>query len=272
MPALLRVRASRSSQGTHLAGTKINTMKTYPKVIDENATLDAVLAGNSLTRFGDGEFRLAMGGARNVSQVAHPELRRELCEILVTKQKFCLVAIPDMNPQSPKWWFWGKYVNLYPRMLDERITYYSQFITRPDSAPHIDVPEFYDRMENLWRDQEVVLVRGSERSLVEGRPPMSSAKKTHVVMCARRDAYQEIDRVEAEVLALNTKRVLLCAGAMATVLTYRLAKRGLHAIDLGHIGYLWRLYERREQGDPEIGIRKADFADGVRVGPQPKEK
>jgi hypothetical protein len=247
-------------------------MKTYPKVIDENATLDAVLAGNSLTRFGDGEFRLAMGHKKNVSQVNHPQLQVELQEILATKQKFCLVAIPDMNPQSPKWWFWGKYLHTYPRMLNERMTYYSQFITRPDSAPHIDVPEFYDRMENLWRDQEVVLVRGSERSLVEGRAPMSSAKKAHVVMCARRDAYQEIDRVESEVLALNTKRVLLCAGAMATVLTYRLAKRGLHAIDLGHIGYLWRLYERRAQGDPEIGIMKADFADGVRVGPQPKEK
>jgi len=218
-------------------------MNTYPKVVDENRTLDAVLAGKSITRYGDGEFRLAMGGAKNVSQIADPTLKRELCEILVTPQTFCLVAIPDMNPQSPKWWFWGKYQNKYPRMLSDQLTYYSQFITRPDSAPAIDVPEFYDRMENLWRDQEVVLVRGSERSLVEGREPMSSARLVHTVMCARRDAYAEIDRVEKDVLALNVNRVLLCAGAMATVLAYRLAKKGLHAIDLGHIGYLWRLYK-----------------------------
>lgn len=224
-------------------------MTEYPRVVNENDTLDAVLSGKSITRYGDGEFRLAMGGRANVSQVAHPRLREELCEILVTRQRFCLVAIPDMNPESPKWWFWKKYQHKYPRMLDHKITYYSQFITRPDSAPVIDVPEFYDRMESLWAGQEVVLVRGSERSLVEGRAPMDLAKKVHPVMCARRDAYQEIDRVESEVLALNVNRVLLCAGAMATVLTYRLAKKGLHAIDLGHIGYLWRFYASRKRSN-----------------------
>lgn len=222
-------------------------MNEYPRVVNENDTLDAVLSGKSITRYGDGEFRLAMGGTKNVSQIAHPRLREELCEILVTPQKFCLVAIPDMNDKSPKWWFWSKYQNKYPRMLHPKMTYYSQFITRPDSAPGIDVPEFYDRMEKLWMGQEVVLVRGSERSLVEGRGTMALATKVHPVLCARRDAYQEIDRVERDVLALNTKRVLLCAGAMATVLTYRLAKKGLHAIDLGHIGYLWRLYANRKQ-------------------------
>lgn len=220
-------------------------MNQYPRVVNENDTLDAVLGGKSLTRYGDGEFRLAMGGAKNVSQINNPFLQKELVEILITPQKFCLVAIPDMNEQSPKWWFWGKYQNKYPKMLNRKMIYYSQFITRPDSAPAIDVPEFYDRMESLWRGQEVVLVRGSERSLVEERGTMQLAKKTHPVLCARRDAYKEIDRVESEVLALNVNRVLLCAGAMATVLTYRLARRGLHAVDLGHIGYLWRHYATR---------------------------
>lgn len=231
-----------------MAGVRVNE---YPRVVNENDTLDAVLSGKSLTRYGDGEFRLAMGGSKNVSQVNHPDLRRELVEILATPQNFCLVAIPDMNPQSPKWWFWGKYQHSYPRMLNDRVTYYSQFITRPDSAPLIDVPEFYDRMERLWRDEEVVLVRGSERSLVEGKGTMQLARKVHPVLCSRRDAYAEIDRVERDVLALNVNRVLLCAGAMATVLTYRLAKRGLHAIDLGHIGYLWRLYATRNRPDPK---------------------
>jgi hypothetical protein len=226
----------------------------YPRVVNENDTLDAVLSGKSITRYGDGEFRLAMGGAKNISQVAHPRLRQELADILVTRQNFCLVAIPDMNPESPKWWFWKKYQHKYPRMLDYKITYYSQFITRPDSAPVIDVPEFYDRMEKLWAGQEIVLVRGSERSLVEGRGTMELASKVHPVLCARRDAYAEIDRVESEVLALNVNRVLLCAGAMATVLTYRLAKQGLHAIDLGHIGYLWRLYASRKHARGEDSV------------------
>jgi hypothetical protein len=241
-------------------------MDRYPTVVNESDTLNRVLSGKSLTRFGDGEFRLAMGGRANISQVAHPRLREELVEILVSRQRFCLVAIPVMDPASPKWWFWKKYEKKYPRMLDEKIIYYSQFITRPDSAPQIDTPEFYDRLENLWRGEEVVLVRGSERSLVEGRPPMLSAKKVYPVLCARRDAYGQIDQVEKAVCMLDVRRVLLCAGAMATVLTYRLARRGFHAIDLGHIGYLWRLYERKggispnpaDRVPPEVGPVVAD--------------
>lgn len=237
-------------------------MNEYPRVVNENDTLDLVLAGKSITRYGDGEFRLAMGGAKNISQVNHPQLRSELADILTTRQKFCLIAIPDMNPESPKWWFWKKYQHQYPRMLDHKITYYSQFITRPDSAPAIDIPEFYDRMESLWRGQEVVLVRGSERSLVENKGTMQLAKRTYPVLCARRDAYAEIDRVEAEVLALNVNRVLLCAGAMATVLTYRLACKGLHAIDLGHIGMHWRMYETKK------GSFTAPYKEALHIQPQ----
>lgn len=245
----------------------------YPSVVGEWETLDVVLSGKSLTRYGDGEFRLAMGGAQNVSQVNSPALQKELARILVTPQTFCLIGIPDMNPESPKWWFWKKYPNKYPRMLNPQMTYYSQFITRPDSAPAIDVPAFYDKMETLWREQDVVLVRGSDRSLVEGCGTMRCAKSVHTVMCARRDAYADINQVERQVMDVcathGVKRVLLCAGAMATVLAYRLARHGLHAIDLGHIGYLWRLYERRSKKDPEQEIKEADLRDGVRLA---KEK
>lgn len=234
----------------------------YPVVVDEWKTLDAILSGKSLTRYGDGEFRLAMGGAKNVSQVNHPQLQKDLKRILVTPQNFCLIGVPVMDKTSPKWWFWQKYEHVYPKHMNPAMTYYSQFVTRPDSAPKIDVPAFYDRLETLWSGQEVVLVRGSERSLVEGKGPMLSAKRVHTVMCARRDAYAEIDRVERDVLATKVNRVLLCAGAMATVLTYRLARKGIHAVDLGHIGFCWRLYQKKR--DPEPEIKALDLKEGVR--------
>lgn len=218
----------------------------YPKVVDEFDTLDAVVRGKSITRFGDGEFRLAMGGA-SVSQVQDPKLRRELVHILSMPQEFCLVAIPNMNEKYPKWGSWKKYVNKYPRLLTNQLTYYSSFITRPDSASVIDVPRFYDCVESLWSGQEVVLVRGSERSFVEGRGPMASAKNIYPIHCERRDAYTDIDKIEKIIVGLKVNRVLLCAGAMATVLAYRLARQGHHAVDLGHIGYLWRFYASKKR-------------------------
>lgn len=225
-------------------------MESYPEVAGEWETLEAVVAGKSITRYGDGEFRLAMGAEQNASQVQHPRLQRELRQILITPQDFCLVGIPTMDRNGPKFASWSKYERKYPPLLSQQMRYYSAFISRPDSAAGVDVPAFFDRVQSLWAGREIVLVRGSERSLVAGRPPLDLASRAHEVLCARRDAYAEIDRVEAQVLALGVQRVILCAGAMATVLTYRLARAGLHAIDLGHIGMFWRRHEREKPQEP----------------------
>lgn len=223
----------------------------YPQVINEEKTLSALLLGASIARFGDGEFRIALGGRQNVSQVTAPRLREELCEILVNKQSKCLIAIPTMDPNGPKWGSWKKYENNYPRLLSSKKTYYSSFITRPDSAPAIDYPGFYDHVEALWADKDIILVRGSERSFVEGRASMLAAKSVMPVLCSRRDAYSEIDRVERDVMDLvnstGCRIVILCAGAMATVLAYRLSKHNIQAMDLGHMGYLWRYYQSKKQ-------------------------
>lgn len=236
----------------------------YPDVVDEWETMAAVVAGKSIARFGDGEFRLAMGGRENVSQTNHPTLRQELLHILQTPQEFCLVAIPRMDPEGAKWWYWQKYIESYPRVLSDRVKYYSAFISRPDSAKHIDVPTYYDLVERLWLGREVVLVRGTERSLVESKGPMQLAARTHTIFCPKRDAYADIDRVESEVLSLGVNRVLISAGAMATALAYRLARKGLHAIDIGHIGYGWRDHARRREKDMEQEIKRLDLAEGVR--------
>jgi hypothetical protein len=220
-------------------------MTDYPKVIGAQKTLEAVLAGKSLTRYGDGEFRLAAGGVSNVSQTNDPKLQRELKHILLIPQSFCLVGVPDMDPHLIKYERWKKYKTSYPRLMNQSTQYYSAFISRPDSDQTIDVPEFYDRLEDIWRDREVVLVRGSERSLVEGKGPMLSAARTHPVLCDRRDAYAQIDDLEQACIDSPFARVILCAGPAATCLAWRLSPKK-HAIDLGHVGMFWRAYENRK--------------------------
>lgn len=143
-------------------------MNHYPSVVGERETLELLVAGKSISRFGDGEFRLAAGGFQNVSQVNNPSLQRELKQILVTKQDHCLVAVPTMDERSPNWGSWQKYIGKYPKLMSEELTYYSAMISRPEQAPWIDTADYYDRMEDLWRDKYVVLVRGSERSFQEG--------------------------------------------------------------------------------------------------------
>lgn len=195
-----------------------------------------MLAGSSIARFGDGELKLALG--RNcVSQVAHPKLRTELLHILKHPGK-CLVGIPNITVPGPKAAGWDQYLRSpWVDLYDQKITYGSAFVTRPDSAPWIDTPEFWTSVVDLWRGRDVLLVKGTERSL--RLDMLKDAKSVCEVDAPARDAYVACDDLFAG-LKNEDRRVLLCLGATATVLAWRLAQEGVHAIDLGHIGMTMR--------------------------------
>ena len=210
------------------------------KVMGEMETLDRVLKGASIGRLGDGELA-HLRGRKNVSQIAVPALTAEMKKFVVMPPKNCIVGVPTLDPRCPKLANWQRLAPAFEGFMNERVKYGSAFISRPDSAPWIDVPEFYDKVESLWRDQEVTLVANGERSLKADFLRETGAKHVSWVMCAYRDAYAQIDRIEQECADLG-RRVIMCAGPTATVLAARLARRGLHAVDLGHIGLFWRRY------------------------------
>lgn len=210
----------------------------YPNVRSEEETLARVLAGASIARYGDGEFKIAAGNGC-VSQIPDKALTAELREILCKGNTRCIVGIPRLDPRSPKIENWKKYEFKYPRFLTNNIEYYSAFITRPDSAPWIYTPGFYEKIESLWRSEPVVLVSGSDRSLTKEFLYEKGARTVYHVTCARRDAYAEIDKLMEDILSINVRRVLLCCGPTATCLASRLSNAGRHAVDLGHIGMFW---------------------------------
>ena len=209
-------------------------MQAYPPVLGELATLDAVVAGASIARYGDGEFKHCKN-QRNVSQEHHPALSRRLREILVDSGE-CLVGIPNIYSATPKADFWRGQTWAAEYLVNR--PYVSAFITRPDSAPWIDTPEYWQRVESLWVDQDVTLVRGSHKSLTP--EDLVGARAIVDVVCPKQHAFDEYDRIRARVLEARPRRVLICLGPTATVLAADLCACGLHAVDLGHIALFLR--------------------------------
>jgi hypothetical protein len=208
----------------------------YPAVLSEDETIDRALAGASLSRYGDGELRVALGGDC-ISQVRDPRLAREMQEVLKSTKHY-LPCIPNAYSKSPKRDAWLKYATPgYTRLYDARLVYGSSLITRPDSAPWIDRPDYWEKVRSLWRDRDVTLAIGTERSLRVNMMP--EAKSIRVVMGPRRDAFAEIDRIEEEI-GTPSGPVIICMGCTATVLAPRLARKGVWALDLGHIGMFMR--------------------------------
>ncbi len=205
----------------------------YPHVLGERETL-AAIAQESISRFGDGELRLAVDGACS-SQQADKKLAAELRTILA-EPKNCLVGIPNAKA-GPRIVQWARYTEAPYDALFKAKRYGSAFITRPDSAPSIDTPDYWDAVRDLWRGKDVVLVVGDTKSIT---PEMlSEAASVRVVNGPRQNAYAEIGRIEEEI-GTPSGTVILCLGAAATVLAYRLAQKGVHALDLGHMGMFMR--------------------------------
>lgn len=213
----------------------------YPAVLSEEATLARVLAGESIARYGDGELKLMLG-RRCVSQLFLKEIQHELRELIGSQKTASIVAIPTLDARSPKLQLWQGMASKFGNLVSMKVTYGSAFITRPDSAPWIATPEFFNKIESLWQGQRVTFVGNGQRSLTPKFLQDTGAEHVDWVECSYAHSYPQIDVLTKRAAEKGNHRILLCVGPTATCMAERLAKLGHHAIDLGHIGMFWRQY------------------------------
>lgn len=221
----------------------------YPKVRDEFVTLAQLQAGASLSRVGDGEAKMACGFGYS-RQLPSEAIAAELSAILSTPQDGLLVGIPTLDRRGPKYQNWTRHEERIAGLLSPDMRYYSAFISRPDSAPWISSRWFAEQVQSLWAGKRATVVcqpHGSMLSLVS-----ATASVVHWVGCPTHQAYDHIDQLEARVLNHVCDVAILSAGPTATCLAARLARKGVHAIDLGSAaGYLRKLLATNDEGTPE---------------------
>lgn len=223
-------------------------MTGYPAVLGEVETMQAVVAGRSLARYGDGEFALCRGRSIRF-QRAERGLQRRLSGILRSAGA-CLVGIPNILSATPKAKYWDKYRAAADLLGGQ--TYVSAFVSRPDSAPWIDTPAYWALVESLWRGQQVTIVRGAASSLMP--EDLEGARYVRELMAPPRDAWADYRALVERVRVAAYKRVLISLGPTATVLAADLCAEGFHAIDLGHLAVFLRKHRR---GEPMV-LSQAD--------------
>ena len=208
-------------------------MHTYPNLLTEMETINQVIAGKSLARFGDGELKLCFKH-NCISQPWSMALADDLREILSRTNKDLVVGIPNIQSPTPKFHFWWRYLqDRYLEMYKKPQGFGSSFITRPDSAPWIDCPVYWERITQIWEGKGVTLVSGGEAGLNVLQMP--GAKSVKHVKCPERNAYPHMAQIMADIKEAGNETVVLCCGPTATVLASKLSGE-YHAIDLGHLG------------------------------------
>lgn len=213
----------------------------YPEVRDEFATIAALAAGNSISRFGDGELKMIYGNGY-VREKPNLKLATELFNALTIERKGHVVGVPTMNPDGPKYPNWSKHEGRFEKVLTERAGgYYSAFITRPDSAPWISSEAYMRSVVALWQGKRVGIICEPDNKLL--KLARATAGNVCHQACPTKGAFKEIDGYEDWVHRKRVDLALLCCGPTATILAWRLAGRGIQALDLGSAGgFLWKLY------------------------------
>lgn len=243
----------------------------YPAVLSEDETLDLILSGRSIARYGDGELRIADHICNIKNQIADPKLTKRLAEILHDSGD-CLVGVPNIeavserNPDRQKVEYWGRYYLWTPRLFSNR-KYVSAFITRPDSAPWINTPDYWDRMATLWKGRDVCVVRGSGKSF--SAADLVGARTVTEIIAPRGQqngheylpgSWFDYDAIMERIISVKPKRVLLGLGPSATVMAVDLCARGIHALDLGHAAMFLRKFRK---GEPTVVTEEDKAVDKV---------
>jgi hypothetical protein len=223
-------------------------VKGYPRnVMEEFATLRRVLEGRlSLTRFGDGEFKLATGRTC-VCQEADAGLAARLAEVARTPARRLMTAIPrlhergDLLAASPRlhhFWMKVRDDRCFQGLLSEEMGYGSSFVTRGDNAPHILCGEFAGLCRELFRGARVLAVTGQWKSA--NVDVTGLAERVERVKAPVRDAWVDYEGLLARCMAApkGTTFYLSC-GPAATVLAFDLAVAGRRALDLGALHRFW---------------------------------
>lgn len=218
------------------------------QILDEYDTITAALNGMSIARAGDGEGAIMQGRSAK-SQEYDKRLAAIMLECFTSPCDEVLACVPTFRKDGPKWQsFWHKWEPRFRTLMNPKQLYGSAFCTRPDSEPRIDTPAYWELVRSLWLGKDVMLVRGSGKSLTPER--LEGAASVQEVLCPVRHAFSEYDNLCRIVRQEHAGRtVLLCCGSTATAMAYELGREHIHCVDVGHIGMF--VGRREGQFNPE---------------------
>ena len=230
------------------------------KILSSEETIKYIIDNKvSVCRLGDGEMFIIDKESGIGFQDIDENLSRELYEILKSDaDDKILICIPkwmfdknELNKRTNKSKKWCKrYLNTHFHNWCEKVnlnyTYGdTSFNRRYVSMKSKDNSKnYYEKLKEIWKDRDICIVEGEKTRIGIGNDIIDGAKSVKRIIAPAENAYKKIDEIIAECSKLNKDILFLCAlGPTATVLSYKLAKLGYQAIDIGHIDveYEWLL-------------------------------
>lgn len=259
-----------------------------PRIEPVEATIEKIVSGRSLCRFGDGEFDMIARRHRQKFQAVNEKLAERLKEVLQTQDERVLIGIADTYGDLSKYNEDGKrgirvYMTEAVRrehyaLLDMERTYCDTYLTRPYAiwADNMtDAPKKrFEALKRIWEKQKLLIIEGEQTRMGVGNDLFENALDIQRILAPAENAFDKYDELLEFALGCDKDRlVLISLGMTATVLAYDLAMAGFHALDIGHIDmeYEWMkrgtggrtMVEGKYNNEVTGGNIVADISDSV---------
>ena len=227
-------------------------------IISKEKTLDEIIYNRkSITRFGDGEFRIIFGENAGF-QIYNETLSKLLLKVLNCKEKNLLIGInlpyrkKDLEERcitSRK--FWKNYFQNNKLRIAKIIhnkKYYSSLISRFYLAFNDRKKDlkFVKKLKKIWDNRDVLIIEGEKTRIGIGNDLLNNTKSIKRIICPTINAFEVYDKIVSLTLNFNKDiLVLIALGPTATVLAYDLYKLNYQVVDIGHIDIEYEFFLRK---------------------------
>ena len=227
-------------------------------------TIERIVQGYSISRYGDGEFNIIFRKKSINFQEYDLELSNYLKEILNSSLPKHLVAIPRTlieikNLKDNEKYFWSRYYLKQKKKLKENISnekvYFDSMISR-FYMPYIKFEENIRDIENLinyFSNKKILIIEGENTRFGLGNSLLKNASEIQRIILPDKNGFKKYKKILDFVLNNFTKDniILIALGPTATVLAYEFCKNGYQALDIGHmdVEYEWYLLKAKRKID-----------------------
>jgi glycosyltransferase family protein len=229
----------------------------FPTILSGEIALKKIINNKySMSRFGDGEFEIMALKERPKFQKPDELLALRLREIIKSNLANHIVAIADNYGSLEQYTFDSamairEYMTeevrkFHMNMLDLDKVYYDAYVSRPYIiySDKSCIKQKFELFKQIWDKKDIVIIEGDKTRIGVGNDLLDNAKSIKRVIAPNENAFEVYEKLLEFTSKLDQDSLILIAlGPTATVLAYDLAKKGLQAIDIGHIDieYEWFL-------------------------------
>ncbi|MCH5259477.1 MAG: DUF1792 domain-containing protein [Lachnospiraceae bacterium] len=235
------------------------------KFYSEEYTLQKLIEGGSIGRFGDADLNIALGRGSVRYQEYSETLAGRLREILAldmnTTPGFHVALNPLLNTyhgytkRSIRFWcvFNSTRLQSIYCLVRKNQIYYDALCFRVAALKEESyevIEHRISKVKQIWEGKRILIVEGDMGELARlrentclgvGSDFLAGAKSIQRIIAPSRNAFAKYDEIlETICRCYNHDLVLIVLGMTATVLAYDLYRRGIRAIDFGqtHRTYL----------------------------------